>query len=81
MLEQARGVLSIWTSGYALQHLLQVLSPAAQRQVLDGIVILPSQRLQALAQALGGADVRLSDGASNDALATVLREVLGGDAS
>ena len=81
MLEQAKGVLSLWTSGYALQHLLQVLSPAAQRQVLDGILIVPSQRLQAQGRALGAADVRLSDGASNDALASALREVLGGDAS
>ena len=76
MLEQAAGVLSLWTSGYALQHLLQALSPAARRAVLDGILIVPSQRLQAQGRALGAAHVRLSHGAGNDALAKALDEAL-----
>lgn len=77
VLERAGKVLSVWTSGTALRHLLQNLSPAARDKVLEGLVLVPSARLQALARELGAARVAVCGGADNASLERGLLVALG----
>ncbi len=75
-LERAEGVLSIWTSGTALEYLLSKLSAGAGRQVRAGTAIVVAERLVERAKALGFGDVRLAASASNSALLEAVHEVI-----
>lgn len=75
-LEKAEGVISIWTSGTALKHVLGNLSEKGARQVRAGIAIVVSERLAKLAREQGLGDVRLADGASNDDLLRAVHEAI-----
>lgn len=76
-LESAEGVVSVWTSGTALEHLMGCLSEPAQRRVRAGVSIVVSERLKTLAREQGCSDVRLAGGASNGELLKAVHEVIG----
>jgi len=76
VLEAAGGVLSIWTSGTAMDHLLSKLSARARDQVRAGTAIVVAERLVQRAGQLGFGDVRLATGASNSALLAAVDEVI-----
>lgn len=63
--EGAERLLSIWTSGVALEHLLAAFSDKALRKVRAGTAIVVSERLAALAEEQGIGQVRVSEGPSN----------------
>lgn len=67
-LEAADRVLSFWTSGVALAHLLGKLSERARRSVRAGTAIVISERLAALARDHGIAEVRVAEGPTNEDL-------------
>jgi uroporphyrinogen-III synthase len=68
-LGEARRVISIWTSGAAMQQLLETLPGDAWTKILAGVFIVISRRLARLARDLGASDVRLAEGPDNDSLA------------
>lgn len=76
-LEAAQSVLSIWTSGTALKHVLGKLSEKAGQRVRAGTAIVVSGRLREVAAELGLEEVRQSGGASNDELLKAIKEVVG----
>jgi uroporphyrinogen-III synthase len=75
-LETAQEVISTWTSAFALQHLVDRMSPAARARMLDGLALVPSARLQALARLLGVRRVQLCAGADNASMEHGLRQAL-----
>lgn len=76
-LEKAGGIISVWTSGTALEHVLGKVGEKAARQVRAGIAIVVSERLQELAREQGLGDVRLASGPSNGDLFKAVREAIG----
>jgi uroporphyrinogen-III synthase len=75
-LETAAGVLSVWTSGNAMQVLSQRLPPAAWTMLCRGEWVVISERLRRLAEAYGPGRIHLADGPGNDALLTAIRSLL-----
>lgn len=76
-LEEAAGVLSLWTSGTALAEVLGGLSRSARQAVLSGTAIVASARLATLAEARGFHAVVVAGGASNAALLETAAACLG----
>lgn len=68
----ARSILSVWTSGLAMDHILGELPPATARRVCEGTFLVISRRLAARARALGAARIELADGPGNDALLSAI---------
>ena len=64
-LEAAERVLSFWTSGVALAHILGKLSERALKRVRAGTAIVISERLAGLARDQGIAEVRVAAGPAN----------------
>ena len=67
-LEAADRVVSFWTSGVALTHLLGGVSSRARERVRSGMAVVISERLAALAREQGVEDIRIAAGPSNDDL-------------
>lgn len=76
-LERARRVVSVWTSGNALDHLLDSLSDAAVARVRAGAAIVVSERLATLARARGFGDVHVAPGPGNADLVRCYRDLPG----
>ncbi len=64
-LEKADRVLSVWTSGQALEHLYARVPEKVQRRLRHGTAIVVSDRLAEVARGLGLRDVRVAEGPSN----------------
>jgi len=76
-LRAASAILSVWTSGVAMEHLLAVLPGPVARQLLAGCFVVASERLARQASELGAAALRVSAGADNDSLARCIRALAG----
>jgi uroporphyrinogen-III synthase len=75
-LATAAGVLSVWTSGNALQALAQRLPPAAWLKLCRGEWVVISERLRRLAGAYGPGRIHLAGGPGNGALLAAIRRLL-----
>lgn len=74
-LEGAGRVLSLWTSGTALDHIMDKLPAAAAEKIRAGRAIVVSGRLADLARKRGMKDVHVAPGASNEELFRCFREL------
>jgi uroporphyrinogen-III synthase len=75
-LEAASCVLSVWTSGNALNDLSQRLPPAAWLKLRQGEWLVISERLRRLARAWGPGRIHLAGGPGNSALLAAVRSLL-----
>jgi uroporphyrinogen-III synthase len=75
-LETATGVLSVWTSGNAMQALSRRLPPTAWSRLCRGEWVVISERLRRLAGAYGPGRIHLAGGPGNDALLAAIRSLL-----
>lgn len=75
-LGKAEALLSVWTSGNAMNALAQRLPPAAWFGVCRGEWLVISERLKRLARAYGPSRIHLADGPGNDALLAAIRRLL-----
>lgn len=75
-LEDASGILSVWTSGNAMRSLAQRLPPAAWFRLCRGEWLVISDRLERLARAYGPAAVHLARGPDNGAVLAAIRALL-----
>ena len=78
-LGRATGVLSLWTSGTAMNQVLRGLPEALRAGVLSGTAVVASDRLAALAREQGFARVAVAEGAANAALLAAVNSCLGAD--
>jgi len=69
-------MLTVWTSGNAINTLSQKLPPAAWFKLCQGEWLVISKRLQRLARAFRPASIHLSAGPSNDELVAAVRNIL-----
>lgn len=76
-LENARSVVSVWTSGNALRALSQRLPTAAWFRVCQGPWVVISERLERLARAYGPQRIERSRGPDNAAIVAAIRTMLG----
>jgi len=67
-LERAERVVSFWTSGAALEHILDQLPDEALRRVRSGTAVVVSERLAALARKRGMGEVVVAKGPANEDL-------------
>jgi len=72
-LQDASGVLSIWTSGNAMKALSQRLPPATWFQLCQGDWLVISERLKRLARAYGPARIHVASGPGNADLLSSIR--------
>ena len=72
-LQEASGVLCIWTSGNAMKALSQRLPPATWFQLCQGDWLVISERLKRLARAYGPARIHLASGPGNADLLSSIR--------
>jgi uroporphyrinogen-III synthase len=75
-LEEATGVLSVWTSGNAMNALSQRLPPAAWFRICQGEWLVISERLRRLARAYGPPEIYLAGGPGNAAIVATIRGLL-----
>jgi uroporphyrinogen-III synthase len=75
-LDEAAGVLSIWTSGNAMNALSQRLPPAAWFRLCQGEWLVISERLKRLARAYGPSRIHLASGPGNGAILSAIRNLL-----
>lgn len=75
-LEDAKGLLSVWTSGNTMKALSQRLPPAAWFRICQGEWLVISERLGRLARAYGPSRVHRSNGPGNDAILAAIRGLL-----
>lgn len=75
-LEAASGVLSIWTSGNAMQALSQRLPPAAWLKLRRGEWLVISERLQRLARTWVPSRIHRAEGPGNSALLAAVHSLL-----
>ena len=76
LLQDATGLLAVWTSGNAMNALSQRLPPATWFRICQGEWLVISARLQRLARAYGPRRVHLSDGPGNPAIQSAVRALL-----
>jgi uroporphyrinogen-III synthase len=76
LLDEADGVLSVWTSGNAMNTLSQRLPPAAWFRLCQGEWLVISERLARLARAFGPKRVHLAGGPGNGAIVAAIRGLL-----
>jgi uroporphyrinogen-III synthase len=69
-------VLTVWTSGNAINTLSQKMPPAAWFKLCQGEWLVISKRLQRLARAFRPAAIHLSAGPSNDELVAAVRNLV-----
>ena len=74
-LEEAQGVLSVWTSGNTMKALSQRLPPNVWFRVCQGEWLVISGRLERLARAYGPAKIHRAAGPGNNALLTAIRNL------
>jgi uroporphyrinogen-III synthase len=72
-IEQAGRVVSVWTSGTALEHFMASLSETSRERLRDGCAVVVSERLAKLARACGIADTMVADAPDNEALLACCR--------
>jgi uroporphyrinogen-III synthase len=75
-LQDASGVLCIWTSGNAMKALSQRLPPATWFQLCQGDWLVISERLKRLARAYGPARIHLASGPGNADLLSSIRALV-----
>jgi uroporphyrinogen-III synthase len=76
LLEEAVGVLSVWTSGNTMDALAKRLPPAIWFRLCEGEWLVISDRLQRLARAYGPSRVHLASGPDNGAIVAAIRSIL-----
>lgn len=76
LLDEAVGVLSIWTSGNAMNALSQRLPPAVWFRLCQGEWLVISERLKRLARAYGPSRIHLANGPGNGAILAAIRSLL-----
>ena len=76
LLDEADGVLSVWTSGNVMNALSQRLPPAIWFRLCQGEWLVISERLSRLARAFGPAEVHLASGPGNGAIVATIRSLL-----
>lgn len=74
-IQEARRLLSVFTSDHAMQVLSQRLPPSAWFAICRGEWLVVSDRLRRLARAFGPAAVHLAGGPQNTDLATAIRSL------
>ena len=75
-LQEATGVLCVWTSANAMKALSQRLPPAAWFCLCQGEWLVISERLKRLARAYGPARIHLSHGPGNADLLSAIRGLI-----
>jgi len=75
-LQEATGVLCVWTSANAMKALSQRLPPAAWFRLCQGEWLVISERLKRLARAYGPARIHLSQGPGNADLLSSIRRLV-----
>jgi len=75
-LDEASGLLSVWTSGNAMNTLSQRLPPATWFRICRGEWLVISERLRRLARAYGPSEIHLAGGPGNVALLASIRALL-----
>ena len=73
VLQQASGVLSVWTSSNTMKALSQRLPPATWFQLCQGDWLVISERLKRLARAYGPERIHLAAGPGNAELLSAIR--------
>lgn len=76
LLEDATGVLSVWTSGNTMDALAKRLPPATWFRLCEGDWLVISERLQRLARAYGPSRIHLASGPDNGAIVAAIRSML-----
>jgi hypothetical protein len=76
LVDEAAGLLAVWTSSNAMDALSQRLSSATWSRLCLGDWLVISSRLQRLAAAYGPAQVHLADGPGNGAILEAIRSLL-----
>lgn len=76
LLEDATGLLAVWTSGNAMNALSQRLPPATWFRVCQGDWLVISERLRRLARAYGPPRIYLASGPGNGAILAAIRSLL-----
>jgi len=74
-LEEASGVLSVWTSANAMKAMSHRLPPATWFQLCQGDWLVISERLKRLARAYGPTRIHLSPGPGNPDLLSAIRNL------
>jgi uroporphyrinogen-III synthase len=74
-LEQAGGVISVWTSASAIRLLAEKLPKAAWKKICDGVCVTISLRLKVSLEASGARSVYVTDGPGNDALSECILQL------
>ncbi len=75
-LQDATGVLSVWTSANAMKSLSQRIPPGAWFRICEGHWLVISDRLKRLARAYAPAKVHLANAPDNLALLSSIRNLL-----
>lgn len=75
-LEQADGLLSVWTSANTMNALSQRVPPATWFRICQGDWLVISGRLQRLARAFGPSAIHLAAGPGNPSILTAVRGLL-----
>jgi len=76
LLDEAVGVLSVWTSGNTMNALSQRLPPATWFRLCQGEWLVISERLRRLARAYGPSRIHLASGPGNGAIVAAIRSLL-----
>lgn len=74
-LDEASGILSVWTSGNTMRALSQRLPPNSWFRICQGEWLVISDRLERLARAYGPARIHRTSGPGNDAILTAVRNL------
>lgn len=74
-LQEASGVLSVWTSANTMQALSQRLQPAIWFQLTQGHWLVISERLKRLARAYGPKTIHVATGPGNQDLFSAIRNL------
>ena len=75
-LENATGILSVWTSGNAIKALSHRLPPAVWFRLCQGEWLVISERLRRLARAYRPSAIHLAPGPGNTSILTAIRSLV-----
>jgi uroporphyrinogen-III synthase len=75
-LQQAAGVLSVWTSENAMRALADTLPESAWRAVCRGTAVVTSQRLREALEGFGVREVHVSSGPDNDSILSLILDLI-----
>ncbi len=79
LVDDAAGLLAVWTSGNAINTLSERLPSATWLRLCQGEWLVISQRLEHRAQAWGPTRIHLADGPGNGAILEAIRSLLSTD--